>query len=151
MRKNQAKSICKFYFSLCYLLVGFLVMAAIFCFTFKYSSASPNHKMTPSFILQPQWRGSILPALSDLPNTSPKARWGTHTAEIIIAGQCNILCQDPVVPDNAHIWDACIFKASIWSVPIALWHSNPQNISVLGTEAIIFSPSAYIILTNSYV
>lgn len=122
-RKTHTKSICKFYFP---------VMAAVLlCFTFEYPSASPDHTMTPSFVLQQQRRGSTLSALSDLPNLSPKARWGTHTAEVTITGQCNILCQEaPVVPGNAHIFLRCLAVQSLKSDPFPLACDNLSHMCI---------------------
>lgn len=91
-------------------LFDFPIMAAVFCFTSVCLSWPYSE---PQFCSTAEQRGSTFSALSDLHNLSPKARWGTHTAEIIITGHYNILCQDPVVPGNAHIFLRCLGLQSL--------------------------------------
>lgn len=133
---------CKFYFSHCYLLVWLPNYGSCLLFFFWISISLSSPYSEPQFCSTAEQRGSTFPALSDLCNLSPKARWGTHTAEIIVI-DCFItlyaktqLCQEM----HTSFWDVWVFKTSIWPIPAALWHFYPtkHHIFVLGTEAILF-------------
>lgn len=141
MKKKLNQSV-KFTFLTVTYMFHFPIMAVVFCFTSVCLS-------WPQFCSTAEQRGSTFPVLSDLPNLSPNARWGTHTAEIITSGHYNILCQDPVVPGNAHVFlSIWVFKVLIQSILAASWHFYPtkHHVFVLATEGILFSPNIYVIL-----
>lgn len=96
MKKKLNQSVNFTFLTVTYMF-HFPIIAAVFCFTSVCLS-------WPQVCSTAQQRGSTFPVLSDLPNLSPNARWGTRTAEIITSGHYNILCQDPVVPGNAHVF-----------------------------------------------
>lgn len=112
-RKKQTKSICKFYFSRCYLFVWLLNYGSclLFYFWIPVCLSWPIH-WTPVLFYSRTERFDLSSSVR-LHNLSLKDRWGTHTVEIIIIGHYNILCQDSVVPGNAHIFLRCLDLQSL--------------------------------------
>lgn len=130
-------------------LFDFLIMAAVLCFTSEYLSASPDHTLNPSFVVQ-QNRAVWPFQFCQTCLTCPPEPAEEHTLQrYLLLGTITFYAKTQLSQEmHTSFWDVWVFKTFIWSILAALWHFYPtkHHVFVLGTEGILFSPSMHAIL-----